>query len=63
MRSSAMTAADSETQIIGPQGKGIVMKPHWPVPAGLHTASAELPVESRLTFTDPGVQAYVFTFG
>ena len=24
------------------------MKPHWPVPAGLHTASAELPVESRL---------------
>ena len=24
------------------------MKPHWPVPAGLHIASAELPVESRL---------------
>ena len=24
------------------------MKPHWPVPAGLHTASARLPVESRL---------------
>ena len=24
------------------------MKPHWPVPAGLHTASAKLPVESRL---------------
>jgi len=24
------------------------MKPHWPVPAGLYTASAELPVESRL---------------
>jgi len=24
------------------------MKPHWPVPAGLHTASAQLPVESRL---------------
>ncbi len=24
------------------------MKPHWPMPAGLHTASARLPVESRL---------------
>jgi thiol-disulfide isomerase/thioredoxin len=24
------------------------MKPHWPMPAGLHTASAQLPVESRL---------------
>jgi hypothetical protein len=24
------------------------MRPHWPVPAGLHTASAELPIESRL---------------
>ena len=28
------------------------MKPHWPVPAGLHTASAELPVESRLPAFD-----------
>ena len=24
------------------------MKPHWPVPASLHTASAELPIESML---------------
>ena len=24
------------------------MKPHWPMPAGLHTAAAQLPVESRL---------------
>ena len=24
------------------------MKPHWPVAAGLHTASAALPAESRL---------------
>src|SRR6266446_9122179 len=24
------------------------MKPHWPVPAGLHTDSARLPIESRL---------------
>ena len=24
------------------------MKPHWPVPAGLHTTSARLPVEGRL---------------
>src|SRR6266702_4394740 len=31
---------------------GIVMKPHWPVPAGLHTASAQLPVESRLPSFD-----------
>src|SRR5260370_30647282 len=31
----------------GAYGKGMVMKPHWPVP-GLHTASAELPVESGL---------------
>src|SRR5947207_15607789 len=28
------------------------MKPHWPVPAGLHTASARLPVESRLPSFD-----------
>jgi thiol-disulfide isomerase/thioredoxin len=28
------------------------MKPHWPVPAGLHTASARLPVESRLASFD-----------
>jgi thiol-disulfide isomerase/thioredoxin len=28
------------------------MKPHWLVPAGLHTASAQLPVESRLPSFD-----------
>ena len=28
------------------------MKPHWPVPAGLHTASPRLPVESRLPSFD-----------
>jgi thiol-disulfide isomerase/thioredoxin len=28
------------------------MKPHWPMPAGLHTASARLPVESRLPSFD-----------
>jgi thiol-disulfide isomerase/thioredoxin len=28
------------------------MKPHWPVPAGLHMASARLPVESRLPSFD-----------
>ena len=28
--------------------EGIVMKPRWPVPAGLHTASARLPLEGEL---------------
>ena len=28
------------------------MTPHWPVPAGLHTASARLPVEGRLPSFD-----------
>ena len=28
------------------------MKPHWPMPAGLHTASARLPVEGRLPSFD-----------
>ena len=28
------------------------MKPHWLVPAGLHTASARLPVEGRLPSFD-----------
>ena len=28
------------------------MKPHWPVPAGLHTTSAQLPVEGRLPSFD-----------
>ena len=28
------------------------MKPHWPAPAGLHMASARLPVESRLPSFD-----------
>ena len=28
------------------------MKPHWPVPAGLHTASAQLPVEGELPSLD-----------
>src|SRR5690348_10417804 len=31
---------------------GIVMKPHWPVPAGLHMTSARLPVEGRLPSFD-----------
>ena len=28
--------------------EGIVMKPRWPVPVGLHTASARLPIEGEL---------------
>ncbi len=29
----------NQEQPATPQRKRIVMKPHWPVPAGLHTAS------------------------
>src|SRR5580692_1093697 len=28
--------------------EGVVMKPHWPVPAGLHMAPVQLPVEGEL---------------
>lgn len=47
---SARIPVPRVSQCAPSHGEGIVMKAHWPAPAGLHTASLRLPIEGDLPF-------------